>query len=87
VNINQSVQLLVEKIQMLEVELRKRPIMRQGVVTIKTPGTPFKLTVTLDEGDYDDVICTDSTVVVGDTVWLLVMPNGTRVSFGDAKSS
>jgi hypothetical protein len=83
---SQAITLLAERIQALEDQLLQVPNLRRGVVTAKSGTTPFTLTVNLEpEGETPGIVCTDSTVAVDDVVFVLVLPGGSRVSFGDAK--
>lgn len=84
-NLDQAVVILSERVLGIEARLRRTPDLRQGLVTDKTLGPPMRLTVTIDEGSYPGVYCTDSSVVDGDTVWVLVLPGGVRIAIGDLK--
>lgn len=79
------IEILAEEVARLRRDLALRPQLRQGVVTAKVAGPPMILTVVIGEGTYPDVRCVDSTVVNGETVWVLILPGGTRIALGDIK--
>lgn len=76
---------MAEEIRKVEDGLTVRPILRQGHVTAKAAGPPMLLTVDFDEGSYPQVYSVDSTIVSGDTIWVLVLPGGVRLALGRLK--